>query len=120
MAEAAAIDDVGPALHDRLQQCAKILRVVLQIRILHDDRVAGAFLKAGLQRASLPLVALVQHDFQVAVRSIGAVAQSGQVLARSIAAAVIDNHNLQRQLRRSQAVDYFGERADLVIDRHHH
>ena len=54
--EARAVDDVGTALEDRLQQQGVLARVVLEVGVLDDDDVARGFADAARDGGALALV----------------------------------------------------------------
>ena len=65
--KARAVDDVGVAVEDRLQQQRVLARVVLEVRVLDDDDVAGRFAKPARHRRALAaILRLKEHADAVA------------------------------------------------------
>src|SRR5262245_56113256 len=94
VAEAAAINDVGFAFDKWLQKRAIVRRVVFQIGILNDDRVAGASQEAGFDCAAFSLVLIVKNDLQLWIWRATMAFQVGQKFAGAVGAAVIDDDQL--------------------------
>ena len=74
--EARAVDDVGLALDDRLDELGILRGVVFEVGVLDDDDLAGGVAEPGPQGRSLALVLVVEDD-----RQLGLVA--GQLLRMS-------------------------------------
>ena len=54
--ESRAIDHVGQAVDDRLDQLRVLLRIVFEVGVLDDDYVASRFGEPSAQRGALPLI----------------------------------------------------------------
>ena len=63
--EPRAVDDVGLALDDRLDELRVLRGVVLEVGVLDDDDLAGGVAEPGAQGRPLALVLLVEDDRQV-------------------------------------------------------
>ena len=87
-------DDVGRAREERSEQEAVFGRVVLEVRVLHDDVVGGGFGEPASEGSSLPLVErLGQH----ANPRIGDRPGEGR---RPVGRGVVDDDELAREGRR--------------------
>jgi hypothetical protein len=58
-------DNVGASVCKRFNQAAQILRVVLEIRVLHRDEVAGRAPEAGVEGGALALIHLVNEQMHL-------------------------------------------------------
>src|SRR5262245_60145655 len=65
--EARAVDDVGAALDDRLQESWILRGIVFEIGVLHDDGVAGGMREAAAEGSALALVPGMEHDADVVI-----------------------------------------------------
>src|SRR4051812_2706513 len=85
--EAAAEDDVGMTVDDRLEQPRVVGGVVLEVGVLDEDDVAGRRREPGTQRGALPAVLRLEHDDVARPHAV-------DELAAPVGAAVVDEHDL--------------------------
>ena len=112
--EPRAVDDVGLAGEERLQQHVVLRRVVFQVGVLDDQELACRLLNAPAYRRPLALVVrlLEQPDH---VRVTGS--QRRQDLGRAVGRAVIDHDNLLRHVDGDDTSDELTNGVALVVDR---
>jgi hypothetical protein len=110
------VDDVRVPLDDRPQQLGDVPRVVLEVRVLDEDHVAGGHREPGPDRRALPLVALLVED-GVARPTLVA----GEDVAAAVGRRVVDHHDLEivELPQRFEGVDDGLEGVDLVVDGNH-
>jgi hypothetical protein len=60
--EPGAEHNVGTILQNRCKKDRVFLWVILQVRVLNDDHVAGSCLETRAQSCSLAKIALLQHE----------------------------------------------------------
>ena len=113
--EARAVDDVGAALADQLDELRKLLRRVLEVGVLDDDEVAGDLLEAAPQRRAL--AAVLRLEDQLELQLLG---QPRQDVARPVLRPVVHDDQLDADRHREHAPDDFLDRGALVVARHHH
>src|SRR5262249_52845433 len=92
--KAVAKDHVGPPRKNGLEQRGKVGRIVFQVRVLHQDDLAGHMLKARADGGALALVALVhQHTQRGAVGRL----EFLEDLTGAVLRAVIHNNEFAGQ-----------------------
>ena len=60
--ESGPVDDIGCPALDRFQEPAVLLRIVLQVRVLHGDNPAPGMLKARPEACALAPIPIVEKD----------------------------------------------------------
>src|SRR5271155_3067865 len=60
--KAGSVDDIRAAVEDRLEQIRIVSRVILKIRILHQQDIAGSLLEAPAQSRSFSLVLFLKEE----------------------------------------------------------
>ena len=110
--EARAVDDARAALEDGREQPRPVLGVVLEVGVLHEDKIARRALEAGADRSPLAPVLGMRDDAD------GAVAQLRQDGAGPVVAAVVDDDDLafDGQLHRPHPAHDLRDSAALVED----
>jgi hypothetical protein len=114
--KARPIDDISLAREDRPQDNRVLRRVVLQIRVLDDENVAGGFANTPSHRRALPEILALQHDPDAV-----APVHPGDDLARAIRGPVVDDYQLSfeiREIGRHDTPDDLADRPAFVVDRH--
>src|SRR5688572_1158221 len=111
--EPGAVDDIGAAVDDQLDQLRELLRGVFEIGILNDDDVAADRVKAAADRGAFALVALLQEQSEAV-----APLQVGKAVARPVGGTVVDDDQLDAQRHRQHARDDLVDGVPLVEDRH--
>src|SRR5262245_14236775 len=111
-----AVDDIGQAVLDWLNQSTVLGRIVFEIGVLNDDDVASRSSNSSTESSSLALIDLViQHsDGWNFARSI----ELTQNLARSVLGAVVNNDDLFIEWSFLDAFEYPQDGAFLVVDRY--
>ncbi len=54
--------NIGTILQNRCKKDGIFFRVILQVRVLNDDYVAGCVLETSTQSCALPEIAFLQHE----------------------------------------------------------
>ena len=119
--EARAEHRVGVALEDRREHARIVLRVVLQVAVLHDGDVARALADGPPDGRPLAPVAVLEEHAD-AIVPLG---QLGEDLARAVLAAVVDGDELDLQTQVAHGtLQHLGhdgpQRASLVVHGHQH
>ena len=109
--EPRAVHDVGVSLLDRPEQLRVLARVVLEVRVLDDDDVAGRLLKTRRDRGALSHVLRLQEDPD-AVLAV----HLAQDVARAVLRAVVDDDDLLLDRHRLHLADELADRLRLVVD----
>ena len=113
--EPRAVDHVGHALDDRLDQAMVLGGIVFQVGVLDDDDVAGGLGEAGPHGRPFAAVPLVQDD-----ANVFAAVDRRQHVPRAVGAAVVDQDDLLGDGHLADAADDLDHRGLLVVDRDHH
>jgi hypothetical protein len=125
--EARAVDDVGLAIEDGLQELRVFRRVVLQIRVLDEDDLARRRLDSVADRGSLAAIGGVHKEAQLVDRpllpglcrhSIGPQAELSEHRVRAVDRAVVDDDDLLVDGNLTDAAENLPHRAALVEDGH--
>src|SRR3990172_8825108 len=98
--EPRAIDDVGPALTDEIDEHRELFRRVFEIPILNDHQVAAYLLEAAPQRRALALVPRLerQREAELPLKTL-------EPLSRPVGRGVVDPDQLDAQRHRQHTPD---------------
>ncbi len=102
-----AADHVGAVLFQGTQEARNLGRVILQIGIEGQDDLAARGMKASRQRRRLAEIAAETNTVDPAIFP----GQLGDDLPRTIGAAVVDEDNLDGEIR------LMSHRSDLLVER---
>ena len=109
---AGAVDHIGLAPDDRLDQARVVLGVVLEIGVLDDHDLAARLRQRGADRRPLAAVPLVEAGPD---RQAGG--ELGQDLARAVARAVVHHDDLLVDRHRQHAPQQRFQGGVLVVNR---
>ena len=100
-------------LHDRAEQLHVLARVVLEVRVLDDDDVAGGVPEADGHRRALALIFRLEED----AHAVAAV-HLAQDFAGAVGRAVVDDQDLLLDGNGGHLPHDLADRLRLVVDRH--
>ena len=105
--------NIGMILENRCKKYGVLTRVILQVRILNDDQVAGRCLETRTQSCSLAKVALLQHELMDPPMGL-----RFKKFPRSIGRSVIhdDDFNVLDRCRADRIYHNF-DRRSLIVTR---
>ena len=112
--EPRAVDDVGPAGANELDERRILLGRILEIGVLNEHDVAGHLREPGAQRRALAAVLRLQDQREAALAL-----ELLQQIARPIARPIIDDDELDAQRHGQHAADDLLDRVNLVVGGHH-
>ena len=110
--EAGAVDHVGSAVTDRLDQLVVILGIVFEVGVLDHDDVASRFFESSAHGRSLAAVVGLVED--PAVRLGG---ERGEELAGTVGRRVVDDEDLLVEPDCPDALQAFLDGRAFVVDR---
>ena len=111
------VDDVGLAFEDGLEQQRVFARVVLEVRVLDDDDIAGGLAEAARHGGALALILRLQEHAHAVVP-----VELGQNRPRPIPRPVVDDDDFRldvAEINGEDSSDDFPNRRLLVVAGHH-
>jgi hypothetical protein len=111
--EPRAVDDIGAALADQLDQLGKLLGRVLEIGVLDDDQVARDLLEAAPQRRSFAAVLGLENQLELQL-----LGKARQDVARAVLRPVVNDDQLDPDRNGDHTPDDLFDRLPLVVARH--
>ena len=113
--EAAAVDGVGLALDDQVEQLRVFLGAVFEVRVLHQDDVARRLPDPPPHRRAFAAVPLLHEVLESALGG-----QPRHEVAAAVRGRIVDRDQLDAQRHLQHAVDDLLDGGALVVDRHDH
>lgn len=112
--EAGAVDDIGAAFEDGLEESGVVVGVVFEVGILDEDDIAGGFGEAGVEGGAFALVVVVEGGDDVGEAG----GEGGEEVAGAVGGAVIDEDDfaLEAGVDAADGFEEVGEGLDLVVD----
>ena len=113
--KARAVNHVGFTVDQRFKEGRIIRRIVLEISVLNNDKIAGSLLDAAPERRSLAQIARLQKDTEVLMLAL----ELGENVPGTIGRTVIHAEQFELQWNAEYALHDESERATFVIDGHY-